>query len=452
MKTDLLISLQAVLFAVLFAIWALPATILIRNLCLILGGLIGIYQIYTYRAYLFNKKAIPVYLIFALFIWATFHLLFLSNNFALQLTEYGSIWKRSLIGAIFALGFGLGIVNASSNTRQSAWIIFYTGLLLPTLIYILKFGLLYYEKKSGINVGAYWHIYVAKTAYMGFCIPALAVALGQIYIQITNGRWATWANLVYAGTIPAVLFVFYAENIKNGVLYSFFFVAIFIGLLAFKYFKRFPVRISALIVVILLGSGLFIQNHIKQNHSWETFMADAKVATRDENSESWKCQVFGKSLPKNELGEQVSDTNYSRVAWGINALKLIPQYPLGYGLVERSFGHIGKEAWPGSCLSQSHSGWLDLTLGIGIPGMLLLLGSLIMSLRGLLRLSSNTIEHLVEWRSMSVCTLICFGLIWCTTEISQKVFFDELVFFLALAGAIVMARKSTSDHGRLSEN
>ena len=434
MKTDLLVRIQAVLFAVLFAIWALPETILIRNGCLVLGGLIGVYQIYTYRTCLANKKAVPIFLIIALFVWATFHLLFLSNNFALQLAEYASIWKRSLIGAIFALGFGLGIVNTSSKTREWAWIVFYSGLLLPTLIYILKFGLLYYEKKSGVNVGSYWHIYIAKTAYMGFCIPALAVALGQIYIQITNGKWLTWPNFVYAGTIPAVLFVFYAENIKNGVLYSFLFIAIFIGLLAFKYFKRFPVRIGILLVLILLGSGLFIKNHIKQNH-----LADAKVAIQAENSESWKCQVSGKSLPINELGEQVSDTNYSRVAWGINALKLIPQYPLGYGLVERSFGHIGKEVWPDSCLTQSHSGWLDLTLGVGIPGMLLILGAIFTCLKGLLELKPSEVDHFGQWRLMALWTLMSFVLIWCTTEISQKVFFDEMMFFIALSGGLLVA-------------
>jgi hypothetical protein len=445
MKTDLLVRIQAVLFAVLFAIWALPETILIRNVCLVLGGLIGIYQIYTYRTCLANKKAVPIFLIIALFVWSTFHLLFLSNNFALQLAEYASIWKRSLIGAIFALGFGLSIVNTSSKTRQWAWIVFYIGLLLPTLIYILKFGLLYCEKKSGANVGSYWHIYIAKTAYMGFCIPALAVALGQIYFQITNGKWLTWPNFVYAGTIPAVLFVFYAENIKNGVVYSFLFFLIFVGLITLKYFKKALVKISIFLTLIFLGSGIFIQRHIEQNHSWQTFFADAKVALQTERNDAWR--VCGSVLPKNELGEEVSDTNYSRIAWGINAVKLIPQFPLGYGLVEGSFGHIGKQVWPDSCLSQSHSGWLDLTLGIGIPGMLLLLGSLILSMKGLLRFRFDTIEHLVEWRSMSVCTLICFGLIWCTTEISQKVFFDELIFFIALAGALVAANKSLLNNG-----
>ena len=399
--------------------------------------MIGIYQIYTYRNILVNKKSAPIFLICVLFVWATFHLLFLSNNFALQLVEYQSIWKRSLIGVIFASGFGMGIVNTSSKTRQWAWIVFYIGLLLPTLIYILKFGLLYYERQSGFNIGAYWHIYIAKTAYMGFCIPVLAVALGQIYSQITKGKWLAWANLVYLGTIPAVLFVFHAENIKNGVVYSFLFILIFLGLITLKFFKKAPVKIAILLMIIVLGSGFFIQHHIEQNHSWQTLFADAKIALQTEGNDSWR--VCGSVHPKNELGEEVSDTNYSRIAWGVNAVKLIPQYPLGYGLVERSFGEIGKQVWPGSCLSQSHSGWLDLTLGIGLPGVLLLLGSFFMSLKDLMQLHFAKSDNLSRWRVMSVCSLVCFGLVWCTTEISQKVFFDELIFFLAFSGAIVMS-------------
>jgi len=437
-KTDFLVSAQAILFALLFAIWALPETILIRNLCLVLGGLIGIYQIYTYRTFLTYKKAIPIYLLFTLFIWSTVHLLFLSNNFALQLNEYQSIWKRSLIGAIFALGFGLGIANASSKVRQWAWIIFYLGLLLPTLIYILKFGLIHYEKLSGVSIGPYWHRYIAKTAYMGFCIPALVVALGQIYSQTTQGKWLNFGNFIYLCTIPTVLFVFYAENIKNGVLYSFLFILIFIGLVTHRYFKAAPVKIGVLLALVIFGSALFIKQHIEQNHSWQNLFADAKVAVQTERIEAWR--VCGSELPKNDLGEAVSDTNYSRIAWGINALKLIPQYPLGYGLIEQSFGQIGLQVWRGSCLSQSHSGWLDLTLGIGMPGMLLLLGALFMSLKGLLGLKPVLIDYLAEWRVMSISTLICFALIWCTTEISQKVFFDELIFFIALACGLLSGR------------
>jgi len=227
-------------------------------------------------------------------------------------------------------------------------------------------------------------------------------------------------------------------------VYSFLFILIFIGLITLKFFKKAPVHISILLVIIVLGSGVFIQRHIEQNHSWQTLFADAKVALQTEHYDAWR--VCGSVHPKNELGEVVSDTNYSRIAWGVNAVKLIPQFPLGYGLVERSFGHIGKQVWPDSCLSQSHSGWLDLTLGIGLPGMLLLLGSLFMSLKNLLGLRLAQGDNLYRWQAMSACSLVCFGLIWCTTEISQKVFFDEFIFFTVLAGAFVASNKISLDH------
>jgi hypothetical protein len=425
------------LFSILFAVWALPETILVRNLCLSLGGCIGIYQAYYYRTFLASKKAIPIYLISALFIWITIHLLFLTSDFALQYTEYRSIWKRSFMGIIFALGFGLSIANVSSKARKGAWIIFYIGLLLPTLIFFLKFGLLYYEKISGADISPYWHIYIAKTAYMGFCTPVLAVALGQIYSGITRGKWLTWANLVYSFTIPAVLFVFYTENIKNGVLYSFLFILIFIGVVVYKYFKTAPVKIGLLMGALTLLSGILIKQHINANHSWQTFFADARVAIQVDNNDAWRVCGAPLGLPKNAMGEQVSDTNYSRIAWGINAAKLIIKYPLGYGLVERSFGHVGRKVWPDSCLSQSHSGWLDLTLGLGIPGIALILGAIVGCLRYLALTKLQFINGSDPWNSMLTWTLLCLLSIWVTTEISQKVFLDELLFFIALAGGFL---------------
>ena len=439
---DFLVLSQSILFAILFAIWSLPHTIFTRNVCLVLGCCIGVYQIYAYRTFLANKKAIPIYLLLGLFIWATIHLLFLSNDFALQYAEYQSIWKRSLLGAIFALGFGLGITNASPGMAQRVWIIFYLGLLLPTLIYIFRFGLIHYEKTSGISIGAYWHIYIAKTEYVAFCIPVLAVSLGQIYYQAAKGKWLSWANLVYLCAISSVLYVFYAENIKNGVLYSLIFILIFIGLITYRYFKIDPLKIGILVVSVILGATIFIQHHIDANNSWRTFFADARVAIKVDHIDAWR--VCRSEPPKNDMGIQVSDTNYSRIAWGISALKLVAQHPLGYGLVERSFGHLGKKIWPESCLTQSHSGWLDLALGIGVPGMILVLGAFLFSLRLLKKIPLGSAASLSPWVAMAFSVLLCFLLIWCTTEISQKIYFEELLFFLAFSGAIAIVSASTN--------
>ena len=451
MKTDLLVRIQAVLFAVLYAIWILPDTILIRNTCLILGALISIYEIAAFRSQLKSYKVIPLLLIAGLFFWMTFHLFFLSNDFVLQLQEYLSIWKRSLFGAIFALGLALAIANSSEKIKRYAWIIFYFGLLLPTLIYIFKYFLVMYGQAQHVEIPSYWRIYpvginakyyIAKTAYVGFCAPVICIALGCLYRNFQRGIWLDWGNLIYVLTIPAVLFVFYAENIKNGLVFSLLFLLIFIVSVGITFFRVAPKKSMALIAILIISISFISFKHIHENQSWRTLSSDARVALETERYENWKCGR-DKGYPKNESGEVVSITNYDRIAWGLSALKLIIEYPLGYGLVERSFGQYGQMLWPDSCLSQSHSGWLDLTLGIGIPGMLIIFSAILGVLIIIFKIKAPIQSEINCWITMSICSFFSFSMIWITTEISQKVFFDELIFFLVL-GAGICTYKSDS--------
>jgi O-antigen ligase len=438
------ICIQAVCFAVLYAIWILPNTILVRNFCLALGAIIGIYQIYFFRKELKFSQSISIILLLALFGWMTLHLLFLSNNFVTQYEEYRSVWKRSFLALLFAFGFALGLSRATPNIRNFLWTVFYIGLLAPTLIYLIKYFSVQYGQVFGVAIPGYWNLYqngvspyyVAKTAYMGFCAPVLAISLGQLYAKISDGNAFKWANAVYLIAVIAVLFVFYKENIKNGIAYSFIFISIFIALVLLKSFKRAPVRSLAFAITLLGLLAAFGIKHIENNPSWKTLFADAKVAVQLDRHQNWQCGTkYG--YPSNEFGEIVSVTNYERVAWAKSAANLIVQYPLGYGLIERSFGQRGNSLWPGACLSQSHSGWLDLTLGIGIPGMVLLFGSIFIAMRGLIAWSHPSKLKLQSWKIMSIWVLSSLFLIWFTSEISQKVFFEELIFFIAFGGGLL---------------
>ncbi|MBT8529315.1 hypothetical protein G6711_07960 [Polynucleobacter paneuropaeus] len=438
---------QVVCFALLYAIWILPNTILVRNICLVLGAIIGIYQIYSFRKEFRFPQCISIILLLALFGWMTLHLLFLSNNFIMQYEEYVSVWKRSFLALIFAFGFGVGLSKVEPNTRSSLWTIFYIGLLAPTFIYLIKYFLVQCSQAFGVAIPDYWNLYqamqnpspyyVAKTAYMGFCAPVLAISLGQLYAKSRDGNILNWANTVYLIAVIAILFVFYKENIKNGMAYSFVFILVLITLVLLKGFKRTPIRSLTFAIALLGLSTVFGVKHIENNPSWKTLFADAKVAVQLDQYENWKC---GSQLgyPNNEFGETVSVTNYERIAWATSAAGLIVKYPIGYGLIERSFGHRGNRLWQSGCLSQSHSGWLDLALGIGIPGITLLLGSILIAIRGLLKQSHSSESKLESWRAMSVWVLFSFLLIWCTTEISQKVFIEELIFFIAFACGLIL--------------
>lgn len=441
-----MVQVQLVLFAILYAVWILPETIYLRHVCLIVGAALGLYQIVHFRALLVKKSAIPVWLLLGLFVWAIFHLLFLSSNVELQLHEFKTIWKRTALGAIFALGLGLALAQVGPQKLRTYWPFLYLGLIAPTLIYILKYILTHYGQTWGLQIPEYLRVqgaistfYIAKTSYVCFCLPTLAVALGQLLLSIRNHIWFSWGNAVYALSIPAIFFVFYAENIKNGVIYGTLLILIFTILLLLMNFKqhwRKKVLFMGLTSVLV---AMFLVNHIQKNESWKTFAADAHIAFDTESHDHWK--FFGaKGYPNNDSGKMVSITNYERMAWGKIGLSLVPDNLLGYGLIEESFGKLTKQKWPESSLRQSHSGWLDLTLGIGIPGLILVWAAMLGSYMLLGKRSYGAIK---PWVNACRWVLLASFMMWFTTEISQRVFFDVLIFWIALSSGLAAALSPT---------
>ena len=439
-----IVWVQGICFSILYAIWALPETILIRHVCLIAGALLSLWIIYQYRHDFFQKCAIPAWLIAVLFAWVTFHLFFLANDVAAQYEEYASIWKRTALGAIFALGFGLALANTNLNIKgqKGLWALIYLGLLAPALIYIVKYVFTFYGMQKGWAVPDYWKLYygslpfyIPKTAYVCFCLPTLGIALGQLARNIHQHQSIKWANAIYLATIPAVLFVFYGENIKNGVVYSAALLALFVGTMIFRNFRQHLLMKLVVLGVVLAIGTLFVANSVKANDSWRTFSADAKIASDIQTYPQWKYNG-AQGYPNNEFGTMVSITNYERLAWAKAGLGLIAQNPLGYGLVERSFGHLAKINWPDSRLHQSHSGWIDLALGLGIPGIAFILISMLILLYQLGRLGKDIPTSPNPYVTMVWWALFSALIMWCTTEISQKVYFDALILWLTLGAGV----------------
>jgi hypothetical protein len=454
-----MVWVQCVCFAVLYAIWALPETILIRHICLITGALLSVWIIFQYRHLFLSRRATPVWLIIGLFIWATFHLFFLSQDFVAQYAEYTSIWKRTAIGAVFALGFGISLTKffrGNSLRMSKLWWLLYVGLLLPTIIYVIKFILTFKAQGLGVPVPGFLvlfsgsaRFYVPKTAYVCFCLLALSVALGQLIRNINQHLFLSWENTVYLVSILMVLFVFDAESIKNGVFYSILLLILFMCFLVFQNFhEKKLIKLSVLVAILFVGGALMV-NSIHKNNSWRALIVDAKTAFKIDENDQWK-YAGEKGYPQNELGITVHATNYERIAWGFVGLRLVANNPMGYGLVERSFGRLAKNLWPESRMHQSHSGWVDLSLGIGLPGVALIFLSITLLL----------IQHVRRELSFSISsgggccsildaysTMIWWGLLsllmmWCTTEISQKVYFENLIFWVTMASGSILTLNS----------
>jgi hypothetical protein len=249
----------------------------------------------------------------------------------------------------------------------------------------------------------------------------------------------------------AVLATFYFINIKNGIAYSIILLILFGFLvlnlrlknLTFSYSEIRHWKIWIIKVVLIMAVGLIsmpiVSRHIEQNRSWGSFWVDSKVAIQVDQTDEWK--FWGqKGYPLNELGKPVSPTNYERLSWGIIGLRLLGDNPLGYGLVENSFGFLTKIKWPDSRLAQSHSGWLDLALGIGIPGIGLILGSLGLVIyrlnKKIVTQKKGAHEIWISRINWIFCVLI---LLWCTSEISFKTHLIALIFWISLGSGLAIS-------------
>ena len=426
---------MACIFALQWTFTMLPHTLGIRSISFAVGAILGVYILIKNYRLLFQKNAAPIWMIFLLFAWMTAHLLFIGTNHELQTAEYLSLWKRAALGAIFAIGFGISV---SKSNRARDWWIVIIGIWTPTLIYFIKYVATFFLSAIGLKAPIFLKLfygpeefYVTKIAYVFFCLPLLATALGMLSVNLKRA-YVNQANYIgeqwfWLLAVIAVLGLFICENIKNGIIYSAVLIVVFLILVLKNGLYRLSRSNLKIIAVILLAGTIFVFHNIRSNSSWGTLLADYEIASQVSPDVVWKTP--DSYYPKNKYGVTVSVTNFDRIFFAATGLNLLENNLMGYGLVQSSFGHLAREQWPNAPLIQSHSGWLDLALGLGVPGVLLLLISSLLAI-------SNIAPQSLPWSIFGAWGLGSILLLYCTTEVAQKNYVDTFVWLIVLEASL----------------
>jgi hypothetical protein len=434
-----LILTQCWLFAILWGIWILPETIFTRNACLILGAIIGLFVIYQNRRILWQRNALPIWLMVGLFVWVTIHMLWIGVDRAAQLDEYQTIWKRAFLAFFFALGLGISIGTSLEDPQRSKsyWRIIYFGFCLPIVIYFVKWLATNYLPRWGYSISKYLFLSpdhmadplaISRAVYVVWFMPALAIALVNLIHLVRSNQALSLTSTIYFAIILLVALVFYLENDRYGSLISFLLIVIAVlrilwGAIQSRVSPLYSV-IGAVIVVIV--AILPIKN-FQDNHQWRTLIADAKVGIQVDRYEHWKSHAKG--YPNNDLGKPVSVSNYERIAWALVGSRLLADNPQGYGKLSLSFAALGKKAYPDSQLSWTHSGWLDFALGYGFIGLLLLAGAAITAWY-----QSKKITN--PWGSIGAWGLGSISLVFLVKEVSTEIPVNGLIFLIVFLASI----------------
>lgn len=428
--------IYCVLFFILNTIWSIPGTLGIRYAVLFISliiSLVGIRQIDFPQITL--KNYLPLLCLLGLFSWVVLHCIMITPNPEIMSIELQTIWKRAFLEGV--IGIALGIVLAL-NTSQSNKNIFIFIILGPIFAFYLSHGLdLIYPGPK------YWHYlveemeknYIPKYQFVLFAVIAFAWVVFYLEREIKTMKAVKIVVLIIV--LMLIANAVFLVNGKNGFLFMGCILLVFIIRLFLN--QAHHLRVITLVISLSLAMIFFGFQHVKTNPVWINLFSDMEVGRHTDEIQVWKNFSPEKleSL-KNSSGNIVSETTYLRTAWLIEGVKLVPNYPLGYGLVQDSFKYIGQKEWPDSTLSHTHSGWLDILLGLGIPGFVLIMIALIGCIK-------KGIESDSFYAKSAIWVLPTISLAFLTSELSEKISFEVLIFYIAFyAGCSLPCRVKRS--------
>ncbi len=351
----------------------IPHTIAIRNILALLLLVTVVYALVRDKAYQrFSmetelKKVLT--LLGVLTLWIFVVAFFVSDETSWSLQEIKSQWLTPLL--YFATFAGLGVYTTSREA--SVWKNMYALIFLILFVHVLYvdlFGLQYYIKHKamvhrfrGLTDGPDKSNYITNIL--------LSFIMAEIIYRFRTGKKLLNINhfaitLILILTLVSSIF----EGMRNGMIAIAFLGITSIVFALYKnraFSKKTKLLISVFLIVAVTVPALY---SVKHDSRWKTLIQTIPIAMDTEHHKTWIDRSI--PYPTFENGKSVNGSNYLRIAWFYEGSKIIREHPLGVGYGRNAYGHaIEKKYHLDRQMGHSHSGLIDLGIGIGIPGIVL---------------------------------------------------------------------------------
>lgn len=446
LSEDRLTFLLIFFSSILLGIWAIKGTIALRNF------LLGIEVLLTffYFAFFFKggqnkvlcRNRVPIIFLCLMFCWVILHFFLLTRFPDQQLHEIKSTWLRSFLAMIVGLSTGI-VLRKTPNSISLLWVgilvsfiyLFYeyvpNAIALKRLLAPDYVGYIFYGKISGVLVGT-----ILLAGLLGTMVDAINkqkyYCISRVFIL-----WLVGTTIV----LYSYVFIF---DTRNGIGLAIICYSIIIVTSTMSVCKAVLNGRAGANTFLLLGVmcfsvamlGWFGAKHLQQNAGWSTMWEDTKIAVQVEKYPNWQ-NPGEMGYPLNALGQVVKVNTYERVAWAmVGATILLPQNPLGVGVLTKPFNATLKRAFPNSAdtMTGTHSGWVDIALAFGYPGLFLMLGALV----SILCISLSTpgpFQGLTSLLSLSTILLFTIG------ELGSQHAIEMLCFLIGLMSSLLPPSK-----------
>ena len=444
--------------SVLLVVWALPHTIAARNIAIFSGLLASLVWVAVAKPSL--KGGIwssfwPSICLFAIPLWVLLHYFTISELKEPQWQELSSTWLRT--SAVVVMGSIAGLMLARRPT-QILWVIL--GIcLLPTITCILYLQQVHIQGAWVLPSGMFYGPYKGKFSEVYFVICQVLVGFALLVFVLQQGQKNRFWPLLAAITLILMgVADFIGARGANGIIVTG--LGIVVTLLALighslldqkrTLRQRAKLAVIALLALSILSTALYSFWLYDQRYEGKlvNLVGDIQISSQIDRSEAWARDGRGLPNPVDRAGRAVNSSTYERVSWFLKGVELIKEYPLGNGISHKAFGYYMREEFPGSMAPMTHSAWVDFTLGMGLPGLLLAWTAIFAVVwRAIRRLGQpnwinldpqgNITSSRMLTPIMALYLLVGLFCFWIIGEVSEREYLEHYFFLIALFGGVM---------------
>jgi hypothetical protein len=426
------------LLFILIPLWNIPHTIAGRYICegLLLISVLAYKP--NWKIFFSANKALLIF-----FAYLLIQFLFFSTNYQQAFSNFRAEWMHFILFSI--IGAGVGLIY---RERSSLKILLYLGIAFSIPLYI---HLVLFAVKSIAIKGipwAYWGINEIHGDLGYTSLQASVLLLTYFLFSSKKSVQSYWAILLI---VPCILSPLVAMS-RGGTLFSV--IALSLTTLAYILIgskRTFSIKKFCLVLTGIFLTGLIVfQVGLKaQPERWGGITSRISLGFEGKANDVF-CNGTGyleQHLKENgvsitpqlnkDLGS-IKDGDGQRVIAARSGASLIAEYPMGINQSKQAYQQAIIEYCqknPEIFISHAHNAWIDTALAIGIPGVILLMLSLLQyarqGYRAAARKSSNTL------RAFGVA-LFTSALLWIIRGVFDSTMRDQMLEMQAFSFALLL--------------
>lgn len=372
-KINLMKVIILSIFALLIFILNVPGTIALRNI--LAASLLFILIIFWAQAKISIKTIMSnmnfrtnIVVLCSLTIYIFFHSIFIADEVSWSLSQYRTQWIYPMI--YFMMGFSIATIaylNLYFDIRTLLVVLFYS--LFAHIIFV-DIVVIYKFLESGnlmLNYGGLTKSPVLSSYVSNIIISIIIIEF--IYRLKEKKKILQLNNSFLLASLSLCIFSSIIGGLRFGAISLFFMslTALVLVVIDNDHFNNKAKASVSLAMLILCALPLLY--NAKSDDRWLSLIETIPIAFDTENHTYWR---DNEKIPKLSNGDEVSHSNYMRIAWAVKGFEYIKNDLFGIGYGRNVFGHAIQKYEKSSEEIRgrhSHSGIIDFTIGVGLIGL-----------------------------------------------------------------------------------